>query len=529
MRILPLLHRSLGAALGVCLAASLSAPAQGQTRPPRLARLVTDYDSGQLPNPTSEPVVLDAFVVDVPGAAWLRLDLSEVVLERGLSGPPSELRLTSIADGAVQVLDANALEAWRGGSAFFNGDRVLVEILAAPRTRHRVRVRAATIGLPQSSFLLSPCFTTDQRAPSSDARVARLWPVGCTTWMLDDCHHCFLSAGHCAPGAAEVVQFNVPPSDAFGSVVHPDPRDQYVVDLSSVQSQVQGQGADWSYFGVFPNPITGQTPFERQGSAFAVTGQPLPTFDANEDVRVTGHGVDTTPPERNRVQQTHVGEWVSFGTDVTSYRADTTGGSSGSPVIHEPSGRPIAVHTNGGCTTFGGANSGTSLSQAALQAALASPRGICAGQTTTSFCNELDGALASCPCGNPGEVSSGCDLSIGSGGVALTLLAQEASPQNRATLRGSGYANFKSEPVIALRSATLDPARPVVFGDGLRCIGSTVVRMSTTLSLGGTSEHTIGHGVAAGDYYYQLWYRDPSNAFCTKDEFNMSSGLTLGW
>lgn len=150
-------------------------------------------------------------------------------------------------------------------------------------------------------------------------------------------------------------------------------------------------------------------------------------------------------------------------------------------------------------------------------------------QTSGTFCDASDGSLAACPCANPGAPESGCDIQQGTGGVQLGLVAREQGALNRVTWNGTGFPAGSSPTAIVIRAGELDPATPVVFGDGLRCIGSTVVRMSTTLSLGGTSEHTIGHGVAAGDYYYQLWYRDPSNAFCTKDEFNMSSGLTLGW
>ena len=47
-------------------------------------------------------------------------------------------------------------------------------------------------------------------------------------------------------------------------------------------------------------------------------------------------------------------------------------------------------------------------------------------------------------------------------GVVLTLVDQQAGPPNRATLHGNGFASFTTEPVIAIRSTTLE-AGPVVF------------------------------------------------------------------
>ena len=79
------------------------------------------------------------------------------------------------------------------------------------------------------------------------------------------------------------------------------------------------------------------------------------------------------------MQQTHTGPWMSANGTALNYAADTTGGNSGSPIVHEPTGIAIGIHTHGGCNdTPGTGNNGTSLTNPALAAALAAPRGVCA-------------------------------------------------------------------------------------------------------------------------------------------------------
>ena len=148
-----------------------------------------------------------------------------------------------------------------------------------------------------------------------------------------------------------------------------------------------------------------------------------------------------------------------------------------------------------------------------------------------SFCDASDGALASCPCANPGAPDSGCDLSQGGGGVRLEVLAQQTSPTNRFTLLGTGYAPSTAPAAIAIRSQGLDPAAPVVFGDGLRCIGLPVVRLAATAASGGVSFHPRGHPAmdGAGEFFYQLWFRNGPEGYCGPGRFNLSNGRRLLW
>jgi hypothetical protein len=149
-----------------------------------------------------------------------------------------------------------------------------------------------------------------------------------------------------------------------------------------------------------------------------------------------------------------------------------------------------------------------------------------------SFCDATDGALASCPCANPGNPDSGCDNAQATGGVRINLLAQATGP-NGATLTGTGFSTMGAPTALVIRSNSLDPASPVVFGDGLRCINpSSLVRLAATVASGGTSTHTFGHsaGAGPGTFYYQLWYRNTPSTFCDPfAAFNLSSGRTLVW
>ena len=148
-----------------------------------------------------------------------------------------------------------------------------------------------------------------------------------------------------------------------------------------------------------------------------------------------------------------------------------------------------------------------------------------------TFCDASDAGLAACPCA-PGEAETGCDLAQGTGGVELTLVAQSTAPQNRATLRGKGFPLGATPAAVVIRSAELDPARPVVFGDGLRCVGLPLVRLGATAASEGLSAHAIGHGPAAGSglAHYQLWFRNQPASYCDPAAaFNLSNGRSLVW
>ena len=77
------------------------------------------------------------------------------------------------------------------------------------------------------------------------------------------------------------------------------------------------------------------------------------------------------------------------------------------------------------------------------------------------------------------------------------------------------------------------------LGDGMRCAGSPMVRLSTTqASAAGAALYPAagdlvislkGHIPPAGSTaIYQVWYRNPA-AFCTTSTTNLSNALVVAW
>ena len=370
----------------LALACAFVSPALAQVEPDRGTPHLVDVDSGYVSNDSTSPAMRGisqtvwSQVLQVPGASSLRLTYAGVLLagarEPGLDG--SFLRITSMRDGASQTQFLIHVEQWKETSAYFNGDSVLLELVARPGTgENRIIVNQIIAGPETGEDTI--CGTTDDRVLSFDNRVARNQPTGCTSWMISDCNHCFLTAGHCAGSGLQIIQFNVPLSTSGGSIQHPPPQDQYAVDTASLQSNGgQGTGNDWAYFGVHPNSNTNLTPWQAYGGqAFDLQATPPPV--SGQNIRITGNGSTSSPvsPTWYLVQKTHAGPYASFAGTTVRYSTDTTGGNSGSPVIVDGTNQAIGIHTHGGCNASGGSNIGTGSNHAGLQSALANPAGVC--------------------------------------------------------------------------------------------------------------------------------------------------------
>ena len=329
-----------------------------------------------LPGMGGDEQVIFSATMAAPGAGWsrVRFDAESTVLPDTM-----RLRITSLKDEHDQHLTSHTLDQWKHKTAYFNGDTLLVEVLARPSADvGRVVIDGLTAGsgFTQGAGFDSICGSVDDRVLSSDPRNARLLPVGCTAWLIDDCAKCFITAGHCT-FSADVVEFNVPLSTGSGSIVMAAPEDQYPVDDDSMQSNGGlGIGNDWAYFGAFPNSDTGLTAGQAQGEFYRLAdAAPIDTGD----IRITGYGSTRgtgAPLAWNQVQKTHTGPYVRKDGFGISYQTDTTGGNSGSPVLDETTGLAIGVHTHAGCSTTSG-NNGTAIDRPEFQAALANPLGVC--------------------------------------------------------------------------------------------------------------------------------------------------------
>jgi hypothetical protein len=319
--------------------------------------------------------------VEVADAAWVRLRFGNIELAPATDTTrASYIRITSLYDGHEQYLDAQSVREWANTSAYFNGGRLLIEIMASPTASpmpNRVEVIGATASEP-TQFPRSICGPTDDRLLSSDPRDGRMMPIGCTGWLFGDQPNSFLSAGHCGPGAGDVMQFNVPLSTAGGTPQNPGPEDQYPIDPASVQTQIGGTfiGNDWAFYGAFDNSNTGLSPQDAQGDSHTLATS-MPPAD-QRPIRITGYGSTSSPisPTWYLVQKTHTGPFTNVSGNTVQYRPDTTGGNSGSAILDENNNVVIGIHTNAGCSSTGGANQGCSLFNNDLQAALADPQGI---------------------------------------------------------------------------------------------------------------------------------------------------------
>lgn len=340
--------------------------------------------SGIQGNETKESVIAFSDLLQVKDAPWIRLHFSDWHF-----GNNSYLTITSMQDADQQRLDTKSMTNYRNSSVFFNGDTVKVDLHVAPGDQKVFfSINSITAGKSDDGDLviLSIC-SGDSRVASTDKAVGRILSQRlstddqiCTGWIASN--GALLTAGHCANDLMDIIQFNVPPSDCYGNIGQPLARDQYPIDPASITSVNDGTfavGQDWAVFSCLPNSETGLLPIQGQNSFYRLS---LPQDNSISFVRVTGYGRDYTPAgcgdffnERNYAQQTDFGEFieevVEGSNDVyITYRADTEGGGSGSPVIQFGTNRAIGIHEDGGCTASGGANDGTSFENDELEQAL---------------------------------------------------------------------------------------------------------------------------------------------------------------
>ena len=372
--------------LAALAAHSASAAPQQSTHDNPLVHndIAVAFDTGKVRNLGTTRGVAFSSIVRARGHAWVRLAFTEATLGRTpVGGEPTMLRITSLLDGGVQIMNARHLQEWGNTTAYFNGDSVRIEIICdpnAPASRMRMdQFMAGPIVPEDEGGIATICGPVDDRVLSSEPNNARLLPSGCTAWIINDYNRTCLTAGHCGTSGSSVIQFNVPLSTASGGLINPPPQHQYAVDAASVQSNAGGLGNDYCYFGCFPNSNTGLTPFQAQGAFYTLATTAPALASPAQSIRITGYGTVASPvsPTWNQVQKTHTDAYTGVTGTTIRYITDTTGGNSGSPVIDLSTNTAIGIHTNGGCTSTSGSNSGCAINAPGLQNALANPQGVC--------------------------------------------------------------------------------------------------------------------------------------------------------
>ncbi len=454
------------------------------------------FDSGWVECAADAPSVVISHLVEFHGALWLRLSFRSIDLG------DATLRLVSARDGGVQELSEKTCREWRNQSAYFNGDAVLIEVVGEPGgSAVRIVLDGVLAGV-QPSNLVAVCGKSDDRVVSNDRSSARVLPALCTAFLIEDCNHCLLSAGHCA-AEASVAEFNVPVSNGAGTIFHPAPEDQYAIDVTSLQFEEGGVGADWCYFGCYANPNTGLTPFERQHLARPLAAS-APPVDLSVTIRVTGFGSDFTPPSSNFAQQTHRGPFFAAHGSSLEYLVDTTSGESGSALHWDQQGVTIGIHTHSGCDVAQtNGNQGTAIEHAALQAALASPRGVCSRSgAAVVYCTAKVNSQGCLPAISFSGVPSA------SGGAGSFTLAANLVLNNQLgrLVYGAGPAN------TPFQGGTLCVGPPIVRAPGqmsggnlppLDCSGNYAFDMGAWIASGIDPRLVSGSTVCA-----QFWSRD---------------------
>jgi V8-like Glu-specific endopeptidase len=347
----------------VALAAVALLPAlPAQAVPHPFQTRTVQVDSGYLNNASAAEHVVFREFVRFPEAGWLRLRFQHTNLPAG-----SRLRLTAAADGAVQWFDAHSLADYQGYSACFNGGEVTVELLAGPNSRGN-RARVVTVDVGDFAPMPESLCGADDRKPSNDPRQGRQYPTGCTAWLANE--FTVLTAGHCVGSSPQQIHFNVPFSTSSGKLVLPHPDDQYPYEMGTLRRLAGGIGKDWAVVRAVKNSNTGLYPGQAQGSWYELGA--VPTTTSGQIIRITGYGTTSSPisPTWNQVQKTHADQLTLIASDYLRSIPDTTGGNSGSPVIHENTGKVVGIHTHAGCST--GGNHGTRIDRRDLQSAFQS-------------------------------------------------------------------------------------------------------------------------------------------------------------
>ena len=149
-----------------------------------------------------------------------------------------------------------------------------------------------------------------------------------------------------------------------------------------------------------------------------------------------------------------------------------------------------------------------------------------------------DGSLAPCPCANSGLSGNGCDNSAGTGGARLSA-SGGISPDTVVLTSNGELPNALS---IFLQGNSL--VAPIPFGDGLRCAGGLLKRLSIKNAVGGSVLYPgpgelsitarsaqLGDTIIGGSLrHYQTYYRDPNAGYCPGGgTYNITNAITVHW
>ena len=148
----------------------------------------------------------------------------------------------------------------------------------------------------------------------------------------------------------------------------------------------------------------------------------------------------------------------------------------------------------------------------------------------TPFCFG-DGTGSVCPCSNWGGAGHGCANSVNPLGCELVASGTSSVSADTLTLSGSGM------PVNWAVYMQGTSQTGVPYGDGLRCVSGTIIRLGTKYNWGGASQYPVGTdpsisvrglNTVGSVRNHQCFYRN-SAQFCTPSTWNLTNGLQVTW
>ena len=146
-----------------------------------------------------------------------------------------------------------------------------------------------------------------------------------------------------------------------------------------------------------------------------------------------------------------------------------------------------------------------------------------------------DGTGAACPCANNGAGGRGCANSTGSGAL-LSASGNAQVSADTVVLNLGGMPN-PTTCIFLQGNSVLGSGLGVANGDGLICVGTSVVRLAIKSGPGTASYPQSGDlsvsvrgalPAAGGVRYYQGYYRNNA-AFCTSATWNFSNAMRFTW
>jgi len=139
-----------------------------------------------------------------------------------------------------------------------------------------------------------------------------------------------------------------------------------------------------------------------------------------------------------------------------------------------------------------------------------------------------------CPCGNPGASGAGCANSTGAGALLSGYGSRWIAPQDCTPLVLTVTEVPQNVSCLFFQGdVQINGGNGVVYGDGLRCTGTNVIRIEIVTSDSNGMAPTTVNVAAAGlvnvgeTKYYQVRYRDDLGP-CGLG-FNFSNGLAITW